>query len=88
MKDAEEHMLFKINFVFTPSIGKNSNTFPVQFEMIAMVSIQPKNSHPSLQATLQIHSPKHMTSSLALALGLPSLVGDSGHACTGSRVGR
>ena len=53
--------------------------------------IQPKESHPSLQAPLQCLSLKYTTSPPALAIGLPRLVDDSGYAqsvCTGSQVCR
>ena len=50
-----------------------------------------EKSHPSLLAPLQATPPKHVTSLLALAIGLPRLVDDSGYAqsvCTGSQVCR
>ena len=40
---------------------------------------QPKKSHPSLRPPSNATSSKHLTSLLALAIGLPTLVEDSGH---------
>ena len=41
-----------------------------------------QNVKPCLQASLQSHGLKHMSSSLALAIALPSLVEDYGDART------